>query len=134
MSFQTSHRSNKIRYKHCDGPPSILNSLIVSYRVHVNGRQQRAGGPAGSREQRPRNSAGCCKSNRFQFPPQCTPSPLPSLSLLRPPFLSPDLTHFGRREREAEGEIGGRPLPKARETAARGEGGRADADADGRTR
>ncbi|KAL5678112.1 hypothetical protein ACJX0J_014243, partial [Zea mays] len=60
----------------------------------------RAGRPAGSREQRPRNSAGCCKSNRFQFPRQCTPPPL-APSLLRPLFYRP-ISHILEGERERD--------------------------------
>ena len=76
----------------------------------TDGTGARSGRPAGSREQRPRSRAGSCKSNR-----SLPKSLVPSFSLLRP-FLSPDLTHFGKRRER------GSALPKE-ETAARGEGG-----------
>ena len=76
----------------------------------TDGTGARSGRPAGSREQRPRSRAGSCKSNR-----SLPKSLVPSFSLIRP-FLSPDLTHFGKKRER------GSALPKE-EAAARGEGG-----------
>ena len=77
----------------------------------TDGTGHAAAGPAaGSREQRPRSRAGSCKSNR-----SLPKSLVPSFSLIRP-FLSLDLTHFGKKRER------GSALPKE-EAAARGEGG-----------